>query len=335
MEGKAELLRTFELSLLDDFSPTQINLISTKLQVALSNYDLVQIERAIVVYDFGNEEILTNFMACMLLQGKSKGTIKMYCREVKKLYEFKGKNLKDISTQDIKEYLASLLVRGVSKRTTANSRNYISSFYRWLYEDGYIAKNPCETLHAVKFEKEIKPAFTDIEIDKMRSCELSVRDRAVVEVLLSSGVRVEELCNLNRNDIDLDNLKVHVRCGKGAKDRITYISRVAAYRLNDYLSIRTDDNSALFLNYENRKAEYQDRISADGIRGILNDLGEKTNIKAHPHKFRHTFATNLYNRGMDLHEIQLLLGHNSLDTTMVYISSDNKALESSYLKHMG
>lgn len=335
MDEKTNLIRKFEISLIGVVDTDEIKAVSNVLLDTLKEYNVIKASNELVVYEDENEKILITYASCMMIAGRAKKSVMAYVAEIRKLIKFCNKNIKDITTIDVKGYLANMLVRGVSKVSTNNSKNYISSFYKWAFDEGFIVSNPCASIKAIKYEKIIKPAFTDIEVDLIRGADMSLRDRAIIEVLLSSGVRVNELCNLDRNDVDLNTLKLKVRNGKGSKDRITYISRLASYHLKEYLDSRDDLLEALFVTNDNKQVIYRNRITVDGIRFTLKTLSKRSGVSdIHPHKFRHTFATSLYNRGMDLHEIQLLLGHNDVSTTLRYISNDDSRLGNSYIKHM-
>lgn len=330
-----EIIRKLESNLLEAYDPEQIQDIEVRLRVALEDYIVTRKSTALIPYLDVNADVIKQFGACMIIEGKAKTTVNIYCKVVKAFSEYYARPLIHTTVSDIKGWLAHLLLLGTSKRTCNNYRNYLSAFFRWCFSEKIMPYNPCADVHAVKYEQEIKPCFTDIEIDMMRRSELSLRDRALIETLLSSGIRVSELCNLKWCDVNTQTLKVHVRSGKGGKDRITYISRVAAHHINAYLQSRNDLQEWMFLSRDNRKAAYQQQLTTSGVRQILTQIGELSGVQdVHPHKFRHTMATSLYNKGMDLHEIQMLLGHNSLDTTLKYISSDNETLGRSYLKHM-
>lgn len=336
MEIKSEILREFELSLLSEFNPEQIKIISNKFLVSLEEYDIVKKSKEIIPYDYSNEILLRNFHGCLIISGKSPLTAEQYISELRRFIKFKGKKLTDITPIDLKEYIAyKLAVCGVSKSTANNIRNRLSSFFQWLTEEGYVEVNPCTTLKSVKQEKKIKEIFSEVELDRMRSLKMYPRDRAIIEVLFSTGVRVEELCNLNISDVNFQESTVFVRGGKGQKDRIVYMSKVATYHLDIYLKSRNDNQEALFLNYPNRNDVWKSRITDSGIRAILRQVGKKLGIsKCHPHKFRRTLATMLYKKGMDLHEIQQILGHEDISVTMGYIVSDNTMTKHSYNKYM-
>ena len=196
--------------------------------------------------------------------------------------------------------------------------------------DEVIEKNPMLRIKPIKYDDEIKEAFSDVEIDKLRTACISDKERALIEFLLSTGVRVTELCEMNVTDIDMRNLTVHVRHGKGGKERFTYTTAVAAEWLNRYLLNRQELTS----NYLFCNANHE-RIRSGGIRFILNRIAKRAGVSnVHPHRFRRTFATGLANRGMDTREIQKLLGHSNINTTLEYICTDTEGVKASYRKYI-
>ena len=194
-----------------------------------------------------------------------------------------------------------------------------------MLEDDVIQTNPVAKLKPIKYADEIRKAFSEIEIDALRFACKSKKERAIVEVLLSTGVRVSELSSMLTTDIDLNMMTVHVVHGKGSKERTTYITPVAAKHLKAYLNDRKETGTALFYN------KNHEPLNSGGIRVILNTIAKRANVNdVHPHRFRRTFATNLSKRGMEIQEIQKLLGHSNINTTMVYIAVDQTKVATSY-----
>lgn len=276
-----------------------------------------------------NDRILKRYSACLLLDGKSKNTIFQYIRTCRKLGQDSGKYFTEITTNDIRLFLGQLKVRGAKNSTIENQRSYISAFFRWMLAEDIISKNPCEKIKPIKCENVRRLPFSDVQIDKLRLACRSEKTRAMIEVLLSSGVRCEELINLDINDIDIRRRSVRVRNGKGGKDRVTYISEVAAEHLDHYLNSRNDNGPELFRSQQGGR--YSDETS---ILRIMKSLSKRAGVdNVHPHRFRRTFATQLYRRGMDLHEIQRLMGHSNVQTTLGYIYTDDAQLRAAYQKY--
>lgn len=330
----SEFVRTLELSMLDFLSPENVSQCVTCVRGVLQDYTITKNSKDLIVYDDANEKLLKEFAACLIVQGRAEGTIRQSISTLRSLYEYTGKDLVKCTSNNIRSYLAQQLLNGIKKASLNNHRNRISAFYKWAYSEQIVDKNPCEFIGSIKCEKEVKLPFSDIEVDKMRNSITNLRDRAIFEVLISSGVRVNELVNLNRGDIDKESLRVFVKQGKGSKDRITYISRVAYHHLEEYLKTRTDNDDAMFLNYTNREEKYRNRITDSGVSAIMRRLGKELGIpKVHPHRFRRTFATTMYKRGMNIVDIQHLLGHDDVSTTMAYIYCDNDNLKIQHMKY--
>lgn len=327
MDCRAQLLEDIEVAIsphVDDVSK-----VSDIIVKILNNYSVGR-NTDLVVYDDYNEKLLKRYTGCLVIDGKSKKTVTQYLRELKRMTEFLGnKHYEDIGAYDIRYYLACKKENGVSNVSLENSRAYISAFFQWLTNEDVIQKNPMQRINSIKCEKEIKKPFSDVEIDAIRCACKTRKQRAIVELLLTSGVRVAELSGLNMTDINFDDLSVFVRNGKGAKDRVTYITQVSAKYVKDYLDSRTDDCEALIVNQSKK------RIDAGGVRFILRELGKISGVSnIHPHRFRRTFATGLAKRGMEIQEIQKLLGHSNIATTMTYVYTDDAKVNASYRKYI-
>ena len=329
MEGKARLAQDFMELLTTSFNNEEMDIISTALIKAMQNYDVQIKSTQLVVYDNKNERLLKKYSACLYVDGKSRKTIDVYVRTLKNFSEFLKIPFDEIGSYDIRYYLASMKEKGISDRTLENYRSYISAFYQWLTREDFIVKNPCDKINPIKYKEEIRKPFTETEIDKIRSHCTTIKNRALVEMLLSSGIRVTELSNLQISDIDFNSLSVHIREGKGAKERVSYMTPVCAMHLKAYLLQRSDNNPALFVS--DRKNQ---QLNPSGIRFILKSIEKASNIEdIHPHRFRRTFATNLAKRGMDVQTIAKLMGHSSIQTTMIYVFIDDTKIITEYKKH--
>lgn len=311
-------------------NPIMVGIISDKITIALNDYELTERCTEIVSLDSINEKLIKRYCACLAVDGKSEKTIYQYRRSILRLSDFLNKPFPEMKTYDIRFYLASEKERGVSERSLENTRANLSAFFQWLTVDEIIEKNPMLKIKPIKYPDEIKREFSDVEIDKLRSGCKDDKERALIEFLLSTGVRVDELCQMNTSDIDMINMTVHVRYGKGGKERITYITAVAVERLKKYLHSRKEqDSEYLFCN------KSHDRIKSGGIRFILNRIASRAGVtNVHPHRFRRTFATGLAKRGMDIREIQKLLGHSNINTTLEYVCTDTEGVKASYRKYI-
>lgn len=309
--------------------PVTVNAMADKIAIALNDYELTERCTEIVPLDSLNEKLIKRYCACLSVDGKSERTIHQYRREITLLSDFMGKPFTEMGTYDIRYYLAMQKEHGVSERSLENIRANLSAFFQWLLIEEVIEKNPMLKIRPIKFVEEIKKAYSDVEIDKLRSACKTEKERALVEFLLATGVRVDELCQMDITDVDMQSMTVHVRHGKGGKERITYTTAVAVEWLKKYLAKRKDESGILFANRDH------ERISSCGVRWILKQIAKRAGVtNVHPHRFRRTFATGLAKRGMDVREIQALLGHSNINTTLEYICTDTESVKASYRKYI-
>lgn len=324
--SKDSFVKSVESSLINHFSLEQVSLISRIITKALSDYDMSERCTDLVTYDDTNDKLIRRYRACLMVEGKSERTIYQYVGALRRFSDdMNNKPFPEVDTFDIRYYFAMQIERGVSDRTRENTRAYLSAFFQWLLNEEIIAINPVAKVKPIKYAEEIRKPFSDIEIDAIRFACKSKKERALIEVLLSTGVRVSELSSMQTTDIDMNTMTVHVVHGKGAKERTTYITPVALKHLNAYLNNRKETGTALFYN------RYHEPLNAGGIRKLLNAIEKRSEVEdIHPHRFRRTFATNLSKRGMEIQEIQKLLGHSNINTTMVYVSIDQNKVAASY-----
>ncbi len=295
----------------------------------LNDYELMERSTDVAIVDDTNERILKRYSACLMIDGKSEKTIKQYQREVRKLGDTLHKNYPEMGVYDIRYYLACEKERGVSDRTLENTRANLSAFFQWMTQEEIIQRNPCMKIKPIKYKDKIRYPFSSVEIDSLRSACKTVKERALVEVLLASGIRVSELASMETTDIDMATLSVHVRNGKGKKERVTYITELAKTHLQKYLLARKETGTSLFYNNQH------ETLLPNGIRFLLNQIGKRGGVEnVHPHRFRRTFATGLAARGMDIQEIQKLLGHSNINTTLEYVYTDSDKISRSYKQYI-
>lgn len=322
-------LQDVETALVGKYTSEQIADISATVVKALAGYEVLERCTDIVPVDGVNQKLIKRYNACLMVDGKSEKTAYQYTRTCRKLSEAIGKPFPDMGTYDIRFFLAMEKERGVSNRTLENTRANLSAFFQWLLGDEVITRNPMATIKPIKYAEEVRKPFSDVEIDALRGACKSLKERALVEMLLSTGVRVSELADMNVGDINFDTLSVHVIHGKGAKERMTYMTAVSAKHLQRYLKFRQETGEKLFYNIRHMP------IGTGGIRHILHALGEKAGVNnVHPHRFRRTFATNLARRGMAIQDIQRLLGHSDINTTMEYVCTDDTKVQTSYNRYI-
>ena len=325
---KTELITDVTGALITKLDPADVETVSDEMVVALRDYEVTKRVTDLVQYDGINEMILKRYKACLIIAGKSPKTIKAYERQIQILFRVLQKNYTDMTVSDLRYFLAYEKSRGVSNRTLENTRVQISSFFTWLLDEELINKNPCRTIKPIRYTEKVKLPFSSIEIDAMRSACKTKKERAIIELLLASGVRVSELCAARVTDINFDSMTFNVLEGKGGKQRTVYINDLAKKHLLNYLEDRNVDGDYLFYNKK------KDPLNRGGVRHILKTIETRAKItNVHPHRFRRTFATNLSNRGMEVQEISKLLGHVNLNTTMEYVYTSDERVHVSYMKY--
>ena len=327
---RASFLESVENNLVGIFNKQQLEMIMDKITLVLNDYELSERCTDITTIDSVNEKLIKRYCACLLVDGKSEKTIYQYRRTLIRLSDFLcNKPFTEIGVYEIRYYFASEKERGISNRTLENSRSNISAFFQWMTLEDIIPKNPLLVMKSIAYPDEIKLPFNEIEIDSLKSSCKTLKERALVEMLLSTGVRVSELSQMNIDDIDFATLDVKVKHGKGSKERKTYITQVSAKHVKEYITNRKDDKAYLFCNHK------YDMLKPGGIRHILNVIAKRANVEnVHPHRFRRTFATGLAKRGMDIQEIQRLLGHRNINTTLKYVYVDDENVKASYKKYI-
>ena len=310
----------------------QMKALTLALDMVLHDYNIEKKCYDIAVCDADmNEKLIKQYVASKRLEGLSEKSIKQYYRTVNEFLDVVRKPIKDITVSDItvsdiRYYMATYQVqRKISNTTLDNYRLYLSSFFAWLVNEEYIDKNPMLKIKCIKEDDKKREPFTDEELEKLRNACVKPRDRALIEFLYSTGCRIGEVVRLNRDSIDY-NAKTALVYGKGGKERRVYISDCAMYWLKMYLEQRKDKDPALFCSIKGR-------ISDEGAEYIVKNLGKKVGIRAFPHRFRHTIASNLAKRGMPVQEIQKFLGHASIDTTMIYCSVVDDNVKNSHNKY--
>ena len=285
---------------------------------------------------------LNYFEASLRISKFSDGTIKQYLRTAKILRDFVGKNYADMTSADIKYYLAYYQKHNNwSDTTIRNTIHNLSAFFKFLQEEELITKNPVLKINAVRTEKVIKEGFSSEEMERLRvACRNSTRDSALVEFLYATGIRVDELVKLCWKDIDTRHMSLIVK-GKGDKEREVLFSEKAAFYLEKYFDERMKNENRsrdemmqrpLFVTARRSSTTHDyEAITDDGIRVALNSVGKIAGVsKVHPHRFRRTFATNAINHGMPLEQLMVLMGHNQYDTTLIYAKVKSNRVEQSY-----
>lgn len=275
---------------------------------------------------------LDAFIAAKKVEGCSEKTLAYYRKTVQDMLESVGKPAQQIVTDDLRKYLSDYQsIRGASKVTIDNIRRILGSFFAWLEDEDYILKSPVRRIHKVKTTKVVKDTYSDEALEKMRDNSRSLRDLAIIDILASTGMRVGELVQLNREDINFEERECVV-LGKGNKERMVYFDARTKIHLQNYLDSRSDGSSALFVGL---RAPHN-RLSIGGVESMLRELGKVLSIpKVHPHKFRRTLATTAIDKGMPIEQVQQLLGHQRIDTTLRYAMVKQQNVKQAHRRFIG
>ena len=286
-------------------------------------------EKKLPKNEISNEEYLRLFIDAKKIEGCSERTLDYYQVTIEQLLMYVKTPIRKITTEELRQYLVEYQNKNhCSNVTVDNIRRNISSFFSWLEEEDFILKSPMRRIHKIKTKTVVKEIISDESIEKMRDGCHSLRDLAIIDLLYSTGIRVGELVNLDINNVNLEQRECIV-FGKGDKERRVYFDARTKLHLQNYLDSRCDSNKALFvsLNYP------YDRLQISGVESRLRELGRKLNIdRIHPHKFRRTMATRAIDKGMPIEQVQKLLGHQQIDTTMKYAMVNQSNVKSSHRK---
>lgn len=278
-----------------------------------------------------NVEYLKMFIDAKQIEGCSERTLQYYRVTIEHMLGSIETPIRKITTDEIRGYLVDYQkVNNCSKVTVDNVRRNMSSFFSWLEEEDYILKSPMRRIHKIKTKQLVKETITDEMIEKLRDNCKCVRDLAMIDLLYSTGIRVGELVGLNISDIDFEERECIV-FGKGDKERRVYFDAKAKLHLQEYIESRTDDNPALFVTLDAPHA----RLKISGVEIRVRELGRKLNIdKIHPHKFRRTMATRAIDKGMPIEQVQKILGHSQIDTTMQYAIVNQNNVKVSHRRYI-
>ena len=279
-----------------------------------------------------NTRLTDAFLSAKRIEGCSEKSLSYYRKTIETMSEKIGKGITHITTNDLRSYLTDYQTeRKSSKVTIDNIRRILSSFFSWLEDEDYILKSPVRRIHKVKTAVTIKETYTDEALETMRDHCDSLRDLALIDMLASTGMRVGELVLLNRDDINFEERECVV-FGKGSKERMVYFDARTKIHLQNYLAQRTENNNALFVSL---KAPYE-RLQIGGVESRLRELGKRLSLsRVHPHKFRRTLATMAIDKGMPVEQLQRLLGHQRIDTTLQYAMVKQSNVKIAHRKYIG
>jgi site-specific recombinase XerD len=278
-----------------------------------------------------NDELLNAFISSKKIEGCSDKTLGYYRNTIVRLLDVVQMAVYHITTSDIRQYLVQYQEKKQSSKVTIdNMRRIFSSFFAWLEDEDYIAKSPVRRIHKVKTDSLVKEVLSDEQLEQLRDNCTNRRDLAIIDILASTGIRVGELVKLNRSDIDFHERQCVV-FGKGNKERMVYFNARTKLHLQQYLGERKDDNPALFVSL----SAPHNRLTISGVELCVRRIGKRLNIpKVHPHKFRRTLATMAIDKGMPIEQVQILLGHVRIDTTLHYAFVNQNNVKMSHKKYL-
>lgn len=314
---------------MDDLSPEQVRKLKNVLIINLSNQSDLKGEVSVGIENW--ELILKNYLGCKKLENCSDGTIQNYQRILRKMYSDIGKGIRDITSNDLRLFMAKYIEeRKISMQYSENIRHILNGFFRWCQDEDIIQINPARKLQRIKVPRLIKKPYTAEERLKLTRAAKSMRDMAIMEVLYSTAGRLGEILALNREDVKFIGNKAEILIygKKGKAERKVFLTEQSVYYLKNYLKSRVDNNPALFVTL---RKPYK-RIDERAVQLMIKNLGEKCGIKAHPHKFRRTLLSDMSKRGANIQEIKEYAGHIKIETTMLYVSTNEESVKAAFDK---
>lgn len=328
---KEEVISIVKAEMLNYLNAQQIERLDKVLEHVLWDVMISKEESIPVQASLSNADLVICFLDAKYLEGCSPKTIKYYRGTINNMLNAINKSAIAITTEDLRKYLTDYQkINDCSKSNLDNIRRILSSFFMWLENENYILKSPVRRIHKIRTTKSVKETIADESMEIMRDNVAHPRDLAIIDMLASTGMRVGELCKLNRNDVDFKSQECVV-LGKGDKERVVYFDARTKVHLQNYLHSRTDDNPALFVSI----IKPYKRLAVSGVETRLRQLGKRLEIDhIHPHKFRRTLATKAIDKGMPIEQLQTLLGHSQINTTMEYAIVNQTNVKTSHKKYI-
>lgn len=328
---KKTLINQIQMEMSGVLNNAQRQKLCDVLEHCFFNVDVVALDNENLIQSKSNQTLKEEFLSAKQIEGCSLRSISYYGSTLDNLIKNLQKPFNQVETEDLRVYLSEYQKRNnTSKQTIDNIRRILSSFFTWLEDEDYILKSPVRRIHKIKTTKQVKETYSDEALERLRDNCKCIRDLAIIDILSSTGMRVGELVKLNRVDVDFVNRECVV-LGKGSKERVVYFDARTKLHLQNYLNSRTDDNEALFVSL----LEPHNRLEIAGVEIMLRKLGRSLEInKVHPHKFRRTLATRAIDKGMPIEQVQKLLGHQKIDTTMEYAIVDQQNVKNSHKKYL-
>lgn len=328
---KKTLINQIQMEMSGVLNNAQRQKLSEVLEHCFFNMDVVALDNENFIQSKSNLILKEEFLSAKQIEGCSLRSISYYGSTLDNLIKNLQKPFNQVETEDLRVYLSEYQKRNnASKQTIDNIRRILSSLFTWLEDEDYILKSPVRRIHKIKTMKQVKETYSDEALERLRDNCKCIRDLAIIDILSSTGMRVGELVKLNRIDVDFVNRECVV-LGKGSKERIVYFDARTKLHLQNYLNSRKDENEALFVSL----LEPHNRLEIAGVEIMLRKLGRSLEInKVHPHKFRRTLAIRAIDKGMPIEQVQKLLGHQKIDTTMEYAIVDQQNVKNSHKKYL-
>lgn len=326
---KQNLIKDVVQEMLPYLNNAQNEKLQEVLRYTLAKYEVTDSQNK---EENSEQDFVELFLAAKRIEGCSEKSLKYYKATIETMLDELKKDVKHIVTDDIRGYLTEYQEKKKSSRVTIdNIRRILSSFFSWLEDEDYILKSPVRRIHKVKTGTNIKETYSDESLELMRDNCTTLRDLAIIDILASTGMRVGEMVLLNRNDIDFNERECIV-FGKGSKERVVYFDARTKIHLQNYLKSRTDNNQALFVSLKSP----HERLKIGGVEVRLREFGKQLGLKkVHPHKFRRTLATMAIDKGMPIEQLQQLLGHRKIDTTLQYAMVKQSNVKIAHRKYIG
>ena len=323
IEAKVSFMAQAEKRLASELTAETMGRVLSALAEVLDGFEM----RETAFEEDAGDDLLECYLAALKVQGRSQKSIDRYRFVIGRMMKAVKVPTRRITVYHLRQYLAGEKERGVADTTLEGTRQVFSGYFNWLQRESLIDKNPVANLGSIKCAKRQKKIYTDVEIEKLRMNCKTPRDRAIIAFLGSTGCRISEATNLNRDSVDLNRLECVVR-GKGNKERTVYLDSVTGMLISEYLESRKDDCEALFVGLRG------ERLQPNGVRYMMTELAKRAGVDhVHPHKFRRTLATNLTRHGMPIQEVASVLGHEKLDTTMRYVVLDSEDIKNAYRRY--
>jgi site-specific recombinase XerD len=323
IEAKVSFMAQAEKRLASELTAETMGRVLSALAEVLDGFEM----RETAFEEDAGDDLLECYLAALKVQGRSQKSIDRYRFVIGRMMKAVKVPTRRITVYHLRQYLAGEKERGVADTTLEGTRQVFSGYFNWLQRESLIDKNPVSNLGTIKCAKRQKKIYTDVEIEKLRMNCKTLRDRAIIGFLGSTGCRISEATNLNRDSVDLNRLECVVR-GKGNKERTVYLDSVTGMLIREYLESRKDDCEALFVGLRG------ERLQPNGVRYMMTELAKRAGVDhVHPHKFRRTLATNLTRHGMPIQEVASVLGHEKLDTTMRYVVLDSEDIKNAYRRY--